>query len=286
MPYKHIFWDMDGVMIPGRGTTHMANGYEAWPAPFKSRFLEECGGLGALQHVKAEELESGFRDWETQYNGGRPISTIGQLGTCLTDLRHKLKVFKSAKETTYTKNAILHGMTLNEVLLVSNVIPYIDGVEASIEAFRKAGLQQYLFTSANEALAASVAWKFGFQHCEGARPRVVLPDGQKVIYDSSKPFPLAARLSGEMEEYGDKLGRILKFAETNHIDFRESAAIDDTDIKLLEGLKARGSLALGFYNISDRDMSPKHREQMAARGIRVLENDVSQFANIVLGRTG
>ncbi|MBI2584058.1 MAG: HAD family hydrolase [Candidatus Aenigmarchaeota archaeon] len=283
MPYSHVFWDMDGVMIPGRGTTHLANNYEADPEAFMNRFIRECGKEGSLRDVRSEDLERGLREWEAQYNGGRGIATIGELGACLTDLRHKLKVFPSARESTYTKNAILRGMTIGDIMDVAErSLPYNPGVEEAVKTFREYGAHQYLFTNANEALAACVARRLGFEYCEGAKPKIILPDWTETPFDPEKHLEVEeACLLGEMEEY-EKLDRVIGFIEKRSINPSEAVAIDDTEVDMLVALRERGSLVLGFYNPTDPVTSTKHRDKMKELGIRVLEDDLQKFAELVL----
>ena len=38
-----IIWDMDGVVVPGRGTAHLANGYGGDPGYFMNKFYRNAG---------------------------------------------------------------------------------------------------------------------------------------------------------------------------------------------------------------------------------------------------
>jgi phosphoserine phosphatase len=54
---KTIVWDMDGVIIPGRGTTWLAKTSKKDPNIFIKRILSEAGSTGPLLSIPKEEIE-------------------------------------------------------------------------------------------------------------------------------------------------------------------------------------------------------------------------------------
>jgi len=294
----YVIWDLDGVMIPGRGTTHLANGYNRDPKEFEKRFLDECGKNGPLRNIDKNALYRGFREWEIQYNNGKPISTIGELATSLTDLRHKLHVFPSSEQTIYTKNAILSGLTLKRIKEIADRLPYNSGCKESIETISKKDINQFLFSNSNWALVDAVAKKFGFEYSEGATPKIhfwyeyydpekvpeLLEEWYSPKFFNYKCDPqygeITITLTGEIKPF-DKKKRVFKFLKKNKIDPKKIIAIDDTEINMLKELRDSGATVIGFYNPNDRDMKEKDLKKMQDLSIPVLR-DLKYFAEIVL----
>jgi hypothetical protein len=284
---SYVLWDMDGVMIPGRGTTHLANGYAGDPNVFRARFLNECGKDGTpLYVVKAGELADGFGRWEEEYNGGKRIATIGELAACLTDMRHKLKVFPGADQTIYTKNAILEGLTMQRIKEIAEELPYNPGVEDAVQRFHGTSIAQYLFSNSNAALVDAVGRKFHFEYKynEAASPEVRLSHGVTDYFNGFYGRP-DVTLTGRMNDY-NKSERVIGYFDAivgcSGFDYREFYAIDDTEIGMLLALRERGANVFGFYNPDDTDMKPRDLDEMKANGIPVIEGDVTGFADAVL----
>lgn len=277
----YLIWDMDGVMIPGRGTTHLANGYDKGdPRVFMERFLHECGQEDTPPYpIKMEDLEAGFKKWEENYNNG-PITTIGELATCLTDLRHKLKVFPSSAQTIYTKNAILNGLTLKRIKEIADELPYNPGCEECIDEIHEDDFAQYLFSNSNWALIDAVARKFGFAYNEGAVPWLKATEEASIQYTPGL-YGGNDVLDGEIDKYNKK-ERVLPYLENEKINPEDVVAIDDTEIDMLNELRKKGATVIGFFNINDRDMKERDLDKMNELGIPVLFNGLHNFAEIVM----
>ncbi|MBI2084988.1 MAG: hypothetical protein HYT71_00575 [Candidatus Aenigmarchaeota archaeon] len=270
-----IIWDMDGVMIPGRGTTHLANNYQMAPRYFMQRFLSECGQKeNALYNVKRDELERGFGEWETNYNKGR-IKTTGQLAACLTDLQNAMGVFSSSSETTYTKNALLEGMSMKQVAQTADNMPYNAGLELCVNGFTRRGFVQELFSNSNGSLVDAVAKKFGFHYSQGVTPYVTFEGRQESLYSLEHLGNAGVRLTGKMASWG-KTDTVFKHLEARKTRYDEVVAIDDTQIDMLIELRARGARVFGFYNPNDPGMKTEHSERMKSLGIEVL-TDLNRF---------
>lgn len=275
MVVMRVVWDMDGVLITGRGTTHMANGYDGDPKYFMQRFVLECGlGGNPLYGIKSEDLERGFAEWENNYNKG-PITTIGQLAACLTDLRHKLKVFPSSEQTVYTKNAVLEGLDMRSVKYIARGLPYNTGAEECVGSFHKRGVRQLLFSNSNVSLVDAVAKKFGFDHSEGAGAEIIFPDNSRRDYSSRYFDNPAASLTGRTKLW-NKRKAVFRYLRDSAKGFSDVVAIDDTEIEMLTELRSGGARVFGYYNPNDPDMSPADANEMSKRGITVLK-DLREF---------
>jgi hypothetical protein len=255
-----FIWDLDGVIIPGRGTTHLANHHdEGDPGYFRERFLEECGQEGPLKEINRDDLYRGFGEWESKYGA---IDSIGKLAQCLTDMRHKLKVFPSSEQTIYTKNMALEGLELTRIAEIAGLLTYTDGFREAVEML---GEEQVLFSNSNWALVDAVARKFGFVYNEGAPPVTTAGVYRPELYRGN------ASLTGEMRPY-QKMGRVLVYLDDK--DMSTVAAIDDTEIEMLKALRERGARVFGFYNEADPDMKEKDLRKMKETGICVVRDNL------------
>ncbi len=272
-----VLWDMDGVAIPGRGTTYLAEGHDAEPRYFMRKFLLECGQEGTpLYHTGRDDLANGILSWERARKN--PVRTIGELAECLTDLRYTLKIFPGEEQTIYTKNAILAGMPMRRVAEIAGELPYNYGLGSCVGDFRMAGLDQVLFSANNAALVDAVSRIFGIRYGGATTPRVVM-DGEERDYSPGFFGRDDVALAGAVKNGWDKRGAVLNYFDRS-IGYADLVAIDDTQIGLLAELRSRGARVFGFYNEHDVRM-PDKRDAMRERGIAVVESP-EEFRDAVL----
>lgn len=278
-----VVWDMDDVMVPKRGTTHLANGYNGDVNYFRQKFLTECGQEGnPLYPVKRGDLEKGFEIWERDYNNGSPITTIGQFAQCLTDMRHKLKVFPNEAQTMYTKNAILEGLPMSRIAEIAEQLPYNLGVREAINYLGMSDVRQILISNSNWALVDAVARKFLMDYNRGALPEVKAENEEYPrYYDPSDYKRDDVKLTGNLGKL-NKTGPLISYLESQlGSDFQRVYAIDDGEVEMLLALRDRGANVFGYHN-TNGDTKDKKLGDFEKYGIPIIETDLINFSQAVL----
>src|SRR3989338_9652039 len=140
---RAVIWNFAGVIYTdpkygGKATTLLADNDSRPPREALDRFYREAGQSGPLSVVTADELRYAESWWAQNRNQGRPIENRGDLGRFLTDCRHHVptnrtnktgNVFpkESSVQTVYTKNALLEGMTMEQIYEIVSRAPLTDG---------------------------------------------------------------------------------------------------------------------------------------------------------------
>lgn len=286
MRTRYVIWDMDSVMTPGRATTHLARGYDGDPHKFVEYFLSLAGMEGALSNVPREQLEHGLAYWQ---HANRQIAAIGDLAECLTDLRHKVprsdsrgNVFPSSRETVFTKNYILRGLSIRRIKEITDEIPYNDGVLDVVFELRSANVSQVLFSNTNAIVADRQAERNFFSYARGAVPVIMLDDHEFPYIGEVHYRWSDAMLAGRMHEDLEKKAVVFEFLDSRGVSPEEVLAIDDSDVEFLELLQAAGGVALGSYNEADKDCTPKNKDKIAAAGIKIVTDarDIMKFLRV------
>lgn len=272
-----VGWDADRVMYDGLSTSICAEQSPLDPMPYIDDFVERRGWFTYDDVTKW--AESVGRDTET------PIKTVGDLANCLTAFLYSMNkpgsdesvITKS--QTIKGKQAILRGLSIAQIVEISDGIEYTDGLGEAVETFRADGRIQTLFSDGLGPHVTHQIKKLGLDDGKGVPPVIGYGNG-KTVY---APYtPADAVLTGDIVEM-DKIAEFRGYLECHGIPLEEVAVIDDSGsnvAKLHVPVRDAGGVAVGF-NVTDA-----HRPTFDQNSIPVIKGDsLIPFIEIVRNPT-
>lgn len=286
----YILWNASGVMFnseidKGKITTYLSRFNQKKPEELMQEFENKAGITGyPLESVTPEELRKGWQDWVNNYNKGKPIENYHELGLCLTDLRHHVKssvkegnVFPSKKETIYTKNMLLKGLSLKDVKKALENVELTPGLEQATKEFKENDFKQLVFSSSTGYAIDVIVDRLGLDYGEGVTAYV-----SDIRSEKTEPFDKSKHLgnpnfilTGSMKNY-DKESSLESYPD---IEWDKAFIIGDSilDVKQILDARERGAEGFGFN-------PGKYKENFEKAGIEIL-SDLREFPERVLERT-
>ena len=274
---KLVVWDIDGVWYPGYATSHAAHYRTGDYKPLLKDIVEKMR-LFSYEHVEM---------WKEMM--GRSLDSIGDVSDMMNDFRYTdmrntvyagMPVEEARQRTVRGKHYLLKGMTLDQVRMAADGIPYTEGLEEAVRGIRNAGIRQAGFSN---GLGPFVAYKMMQQGVEvgGIVPSLV----QKGV----GRFPLTIGMLDCIYEDGvtlegfqypfNKRDDISNLLAGMHVP--EVAMMDDSasNVLLMGRVWSDGGVAVG--------LCPTEAEMPAFKeaGVPVLrERDLRLFAEIAKDR--